>query len=216
MSPTPSYSLQQLEQAVEPSSSPGEGRSVDRKAQILGHAARMFSEQGYQATSMRTLAEAVGIEAASLYSHFPSKESILRAIAWSCADDFFRQVEPIVRSSLHTRAKLRAMIVAHVEVLLRNQSASAVFADEWRQLGPDLRAAYSHLRDRYEQLFREVIYQGVVENLFRNAEPKYSALILLSALNGTAQWYRVGGPMSAAETAELLADVLIDGLVRHV
>jgi TetR/AcrR family transcriptional regulator, cholesterol catabolism regulator len=205
-----------MERAIEGTTVTTEGRTPDRKVQILAQAARMFSEQGYQATSMRTLAEAVGIEAASLYSHFPSKEAILRAIAWSCADDFFHHVEPIVRSGLHTRAKLRAMIVAHVDVLLRNQAASAVFADEWRQLGPDLRAAYAHLRDRYEQLFRGVIYQGVVENLFRNAEPKYSALILLSALNGTAQWYRAGGPMSAAETAELLADVLIDGLVRHV
>ena len=194
----------------------GSERPADRKRQILHQAALLFSREGYQATSMRALAEAVGIEAASLYSHYPSKEAMLQAIAWQCADDFFTTVEPIARSPLNVRARLKAMIIAHVEVLLRNQAASAVFTDEWRHLSPQLRQEYSELRDRYERYFRELIHQGIVENLFRNAEPKYAALILLAALNGTARWYRPDGPMTSTETGELMAALLLEGLIRTV
>ncbi len=191
-------------------------RVTDRKQQILQQAALLFSAEGYQATSMRHLAVAVGIEAASLYSHFPSKEAMLQAIAWQCADDFFASVEPISRSGLTVKAKLKAMIVAHIEVLVRNQAAAVVFIDEWRHLNAQLRDEYASLRDRYERLFREVIHAGIVENLFRNAEPRYVALFLLSALNGTARWYRPDGPMTATEAGELQAALLLEGLIRTV
>ena len=42
-------------------------------------ALQLFTEQGYEATSLRQIADVLGINKASLYYHFPSKEAILHA-----------------------------------------------------------------------------------------------------------------------------------------
>ena len=67
---------------------------AERKTQILAAGEKLFNEKGYLATSVRDLADAVGMEAASLYSHYKSKEDILWTIADRCANEFFESVKP--------------------------------------------------------------------------------------------------------------------------
>jgi AcrR family transcriptional regulator len=188
----------------------------DRKMQILQSAASLFSRQGFQAASMRELAEAVGIEAASIYSHYDSKEKLLEAVALVCAEDFDQSVRPIYSGNLNTRAKLKAMVVAHIEVIARNLESSAVFNTEWRHLKEPALSLYAQRRDQYEAMFRHVVHQGVVENLFRNDDEKFLTLTMLSALNWTAQWYKPGGPYTPTEIGDKLAEILLNGIERHI
>ena len=51
--------------------------NISRKEQIVNKAAKMFKQKGFVATSMRDLAAELGIEAASIYHHFKSKEELL-------------------------------------------------------------------------------------------------------------------------------------------
>ena len=56
------------------------GTARDTRAEILAVATELFSEQGFEATSLREIAERLGITKAALYYHFPSKDDILRAL----------------------------------------------------------------------------------------------------------------------------------------
>ena len=62
-------------------------KRTTRKSLILQKAAAMFREKGYAASSMRDLADAVGIEAASLYNHIKSKSEMLHEIIFRIAND---------------------------------------------------------------------------------------------------------------------------------
>ena len=68
-------------------------RKASKKDLILQKAAAMFREKGFAATSMRDLAETVGIEAASLYNHIRSKNEILEAICFDVANRFNTNIE---------------------------------------------------------------------------------------------------------------------------
>ncbi len=187
-----------------------------KKADLLNQAELLFQKKGYLGTSMRDLAKVMNVEAASLYSHFPSKTEILWQIADRCANEFFHTVKPIYLSKLNTKAKLKEMIIAHIKVITSNLNASAVFMTEWKHLPPEKYQVYALMRDYYEQMFRKVILDGVRENLFRNVDEKFSSLTILSALNWTHQWYRPNGEMTPEQIGEHLAEILLNGLIRTV
>lgn len=189
---------------------------TERKSQILAAAERLFNEKGYLATSVRDLADALGMEAASLYSHYRSKEDILDTVAGRCADEFFDSIRPIASSQLHTQKKLTDMIVAHVGVITRNIDASAVFFREWRHLSEPRRSAYAQRRNEYEGIFRAVVRQGIQENLFKHYDEGFSTRTIMSALNWTHTWYRADGELSSEEIGQHLAGILLNGLVRTV
>ena len=188
----------------------------ERKQQVISTAEKLFSQKGYLATSVRDLAEALGIEAASLYSHVKSKEDLLFNIADRCANEFFDVIGPIANSPLNTEKKLTDMIIAHIGVITDNLNASAVFFREWQHLSEPRRSEYAARRREYEQMFRSVIRQGIEENLFKHYDEGFSTRTILSAINWTHTWYRPEGELSSREIGENLANFLLNGLVRTI
>lgn len=186
----------------------------ERKQQVISTAERLFSEKGYLATSVRDLADALGIEAASLYSHVKSKEDLLWGIAERCADEFFESIQPIYESEVGTQQKLTDMIIAHVEVICRNLNASAVFLREWRHLSDERKEAYSKRRADYQRMFRNIVRQGVEEQLFKHFDDGFTTRTILSAINWTHTWYRAGGELSPHDVGERLSNLLLNGMIR--
>ena len=188
----------------------------ERRTQVVEKAKELFSERGYLATSMRDLADALQIEPASLYSHIKSKEDLLLDIANESANNFFEVVEEIAASQLATKEKLTQMIIAHVVVITQNINASAIFFSEWRHLSEENKEAYATRRDAYEDLFRQVVLQGIKENLFRNYDERFTSRTILSALNWTHTWYRPDGELQPEEIGKRLAETLLKGLIRTI
>ena len=185
-----------------------------RKSQILASAERLFRQKGYLATSIRDIADALGLKGGSLYSHVGGKEQLLWEIASRAAGKFFAAVEPIIAADEPVPLKLRRAIVAHVGVITRNLDAAAVYFNEWRHLSEPQRAKFARRRDEYEALFRGIMREGIRSGIFAPVDEKFAALLVLSALNWTYQWYRPDGPMSPDEIGRTLADLLCNGLYR--
>ena len=101
--------------------------AIDRKEQIFSTARYMFSEKGYQATTVRDIARELNMQAGSLYAHIESKEDVLWQIVDQAAGQFLAAVEPIVAGNGASVEKLRAMVRAHVEVVAGNGGNAAIF-----------------------------------------------------------------------------------------
>lgn len=95
--------------------------SRDTKTEIHRAAVHLFSTQGYDKTSLREIAEQVGITKASLYYHYSSKQELLRAIVGTFLDDVFavlRQVEGLPWSP----EKEHELLAAYVDVIVAHRS----------------------------------------------------------------------------------------------
>jgi AcrR family transcriptional regulator len=165
---------------------------------------------------MRELANELGLEAGSLYSHIKSKEEILHRVCFGLAEEFFAGFAGATAdAATPVAAQLRQAIEAHVQVLTRDSAASAVFLHEWRHLTEPARTEFLALRDRYEASFRALIERGIAAGELEAPDAAFAALTLLASLNWLPSWYRPDGKLTPAEIAHRLAEQLLGGLLLN-
>lgn len=194
-----------------------EGASnLSRKEQVIRSAAELFKEKGYAASSMRDLAQKLGIEAASLYSHIRSKEEILQTLCFDMAGEFRESLEKVESQNVSASQKLSLGIIGHVNVMARDLTASAVFMNEHRHLSnPHLRD-FLLLRINYINRFKAIIEEGVANGEFKkNIDTKLAVMTLFSSLNWMPMWYSPEGSIEPKALGQQLADMLVNGLKQN-
>jgi TetR/AcrR family transcriptional regulator, cholesterol catabolism regulator len=185
-----------------------------RRREIDDVASELFHASGFAATSVRDIAKALDMQAASLYAHVASKDDLLWSIVDRAAGDFESGAERAIADtpSADTVERLAALVEAHVEVVTADPQRSSVFVTEWRHLSPARRAATGDRRDAYEARFRSTIEEGVAIGAFRATDPAIAATFLLTALNGIATWYRPGGRLGPDRIADHYVELALRSL----
>ncbi len=183
--------------------------------EILEAAAQVFRRKGFHGASMQDIAEAVNLQKASLYHHVSSKQEILLALLDRALDLLFERLEPLTHQPAPAVEKLRQMMLTYLSTLTEEIDLAAVLLLEHRSLDPELRNRHIPKRDRFEQLWREVLEQGQSEGAFVVANVPLIARAILGILNWTITWYRPDGALSVQEIGEIYADLLLNGLLRQ-
>src|SRR3989304_2639240 len=106
---------------------------------ILLAAAQVFRRKGFHGASMQDIADAVGLQKASLYHHVHSKQEILLALLDRALDLLIADLEPIAAEEGPSGAKLRRAIRSYVARLTQEPDLAAVLLLEYRNLEPELR-----------------------------------------------------------------------------
>lgn len=190
--------------------------NISRKEQIVDTAAKMFKQKGFVATSMRDLAAELGMEAASIYHHFKSKEELLEKICFDMADKFITNAKEVNDIYFNAEEKLRMAIKLHVETITENQNQSAVFLSEWRNLSEPKLTLFKQLRQQYENQFTIILADGEKEDIFDDVDKKFAVLSILSTINFINEWYNPAGKMNAIEIAEKLSNFIMGGLRKRL
>src|SRR5579875_4020550 len=164
-----------------------EGRS---RNDLLEHAARLFAEKGYDAASMRDIAEEVAVRPSSLYHHFPSKERILFEICYSFQRDFNLEVLPELRADRPPAMAIRAAIRTEILFSNRRWSQVRVASRERRSLPKELQAPINALRREYRDAMAATIERGCREGVFSVPDPKLAAMAVLDMVSGLGQWFK--------------------------
>jgi AcrR family transcriptional regulator len=191
--------------------------NLSRKEQVIRKAAELFKDKGYAAASMRDLAQLLGIEAASLYSHIKSKEEILRSLCFDMAAEFRKSLDDVEKESIPASEKLRKGIIGHIQVMAKDLTASAVFMNEHRHLSQPYLRDFLLLRINYINRFKAILEEGIRTGEFKDTvDVKLAVMTLFSSLNWMPMWY---DPRSAIDPSQLgfqLADMLVNGIRKNL
>jgi len=182
------------------------------RAEIVQAAAQVFRQKGYHGASMQDIADAVGLQKASLYHHVSGKQEILAAILDQALDRLIEDLQGIVESGISADAKLRQAIQVYLHRLTENADLAAVLLLEHRSLEPPLRQQHIQRRDRYEALWRQILHQGIDEGLFSPFDETITAFALLGVQNWLITWYRPDGRLPIVQLADRFSDLFLDGL----
>jgi TetR/AcrR family transcriptional regulator, cholesterol catabolism regulator len=190
-------------------------KRASKKGLILRKAAAMFREKGFAATSMRDLAEAVGIEAASLYNHIRSKNEILEAICFDVANIFNTNMDEVDSSNQKSIAKIENLLRFHIKQMVENYEEVYVADREWKHLDEPYLSNFQTQRRNYRKKFAGIIEEGIAKNEIRKIDAPTAVLIILHAVSGIESWHRSKAKISAEELEDNMLAIMIDGLRKH-
>lgn len=189
------------------------GRGAQTERGIYEAAVRLIFERGYHGTSQRAIADAVGLQMSSLYHHFPSKQDLLVDIMARSMRDLISAVEQAAAQARSDgpEQRLRAAIQGHVLFHADRRREAFILDSELRALEPAGRELVVKLRDQYEQIFADILQQGMAEGVFRIPDRKVAGFMLLAMCTGVAIWYRPGGRLPLETIADIYTDLFLSG-----
>jgi AcrR family transcriptional regulator len=187
-------------------------KKASKKELIVQKAACMFREKGFPATSMRDLAESVGIEAASLYNHIQSKSEILEYIISRISDDCNKHLDELDNAGLTGLQKIDSVIRFHIQMMLQKFEDYHVMINEWIHLEPQPLADFISQRRSYVQRLESFVSEGIAAKEIKPILPYIAVLTILSAVRGLEFWHRSQKNYTPEELEENMVAYLIGGL----
>ena len=184
-----------------------------REEQVRAAALRLFKEKGYHATSMRDIANAVGINKGSLYSYIKTKEDLLIPVFEQAMGVLLEQIEQITADrSLRPTERLMRAIHAHVSAVANNLDVLTVYLSEWRQLAAESLATNRTQRERYATLFHAILRDGIAAGEFRPMDSGIAMLGMIGMCNYLFRWYRPDGRLTPDQVADELIEMIMQGV----
>jgi AcrR family transcriptional regulator len=187
--------------------------TIEPRQEILRTAARLFQQQGYDATSMNDVAAALKLSKGGLYHHFQSKDEILFHIMSHAMEITEERVINVVRRIDGPEERLRTLIRLHIQVVLSPEDREiTVMLHENHPLPPALRRKING---------RKKDYLHFVENLIADVQrkcnspssvtPRAAAFALVGMINWIYQWYKPDGSLTGDALVRQYTDIFFRG-----
>ncbi len=187
-------------------------KNGSRKDVIVRKAATLFRENGYKAASMRDLAEAVGVEAASLYNHIKSKSELLHELVFSVANKFVLKMDEIESENISSLQKMEKLLRFHITEMIHNYEEVYVSDREWKHLSDPYLSNFQNQRRVYRKRIAAIIEEGIRNKEIKPIDAPTVVLIFLHAVSGIESWHRSTKKITATELEQNMVTILIDGL----
>jgi AcrR family transcriptional regulator len=185
----------------------------NRRKVILDKAARLFATKGVAATTVREIADSVGVLSGSLYHHFESKDAIVDELLRSYLDDLHARYHEVTREILDPRARIERLVRVSMEVVVAHPYATEIYQNDFNLLANQPRFAYlkTSVNDT-RKIWLDALNGGIESGLFRtdiDAQTLYR--IVRDVVWLSVRWQKPGG-QALVMRAEQCASVFLDGI----
>ena len=185
-----------------------------KKEVILANAAALFRKKGFKATSLRELADTMGIEAPSLYNHINSKAELLQDICFNVGKDFTTYLEEMVSAKINPEEKLKNLIQFHIQKIYTDFDNVFVSNHEWKHLQKKQLGEFLKQRKTYENKFIAIVEDGINLKLFKQLNPQIVVLTILSAVRGIEFLHSHINEISINTLEENMVQHLLTGITK--
>lgn len=189
-------------------------RLNNRRAEICRTAAQIILERGYDATSVRDIARALGMTKAGLYHYISGKEALLFEIMNFGMDQIAAEVVAPTRNLRDPAERLRQIMIRHARISTRAHGAVSQLADEIRALPPPARKKVKVRMRSYFEFVRDTLGELKAAGRLREVDLTVATFTVLGMILWQPRWFRQGGRLTADEVAAEVAEVALAGLLR--
>ena len=188
-------------------------KTSERKSEIVTISAQLFKEKGYSAVTMRDIAQAMDIKAASLYNHIKSKQEILVLMIIQIAEEYTETIRLIQSSGETSVEKIKKVIQLHIDITVRNPDALASLNNDWMHLPQAELNYFLQMREEYEDIFRTIVKKGIADGEIKNYNAEVIIFSLLSTIRTLYLWYGKKKDFNANVLKMNLNKILLEGII---
>lgn len=193
---------------------PADSAPQDRATEVLLAAADLIYRQGFDATSMNDIAEAVGLTKAGLYYYTKGKGDLLYKIMSYAMDRVERDIITPCRELADAEERLTQVIRCHVDAIIVTGGAITILTGEVGKLGVKENRAIVARKRLYLNLVRDTLVQLKKEKRLRNLDIKIASLNLFSTILGVARWHQAAGRLSPKRVTEETLQFILSALLK--
>ena len=187
------------------------GRPGHDLESILRAAARLFTERGYDATSMEDLSRALGIGKSAIYHHVSSKEELLRLATDRALDGLFEVAASVAVAPGRAIDRLEQLVRGSVAVLAAELPFVTLLLRVHGNTATE-RAALARRRE-FDQLTASLVKQAVADGDLRpDIDPAVTARMLFGLVNSVVEWYHPGHGSGDTALADAICKLAFGGL----
>lgn len=166
-------------------------------------AVELIAARGFEAMTMRELAEKVGVQPGSIYRYFPGKGRLLVELLVEHLEFLLARWQAEQPIDADPRARLRAFVDFHIRSHTLRRREAFVANMELRSLAPaDYRRVVA-LRRRYEDILTAILQAGVDAGCFRLPDARVATFAVLAMLTGVGSWFRESGRLGKRELIDV-------------
>jgi AcrR family transcriptional regulator len=158
------------------------------------------------------IARELGVSKSTLFHHIGSKQDMLFEILREPMEEVYPRLQEIYRRPISATEKLRLAVSNHILGMAQNLEVVTVLLLERDCLDEPYREVLRPTRERYVQIFRDLIRDGVAGGEFRPVDPKIAAFAILGMCNWLVQWYNPQGEIPPEEIAKTYAEFAVRAL----
>jgi AcrR family transcriptional regulator len=170
---------------------------------IRSAAIELIAARGFEATTLREIAEKVGVQPGTIYRYFPSKAQLLVELLVEHLEFLLEQWALRRPATDDPVERLRAFVDFHVRSHTLRRREVFVANMELRSLAPADRRRVVSLRRRYEDLLTDILRDGVERGAFQLPDARIATFAILAMLTGVGAWYREGGRLGKRELIDM-------------
>ena len=187
-----------------------------RSGAILAIAAELFARKGIDATTVREIADGVGMLSGSLYGHFESKDDMVKEILTGYLQAIQVRYARVLASGKSPDESLRDLVLTSLQVASEQPEATAIYQREMHFLRDQspFGAVMVGVAD-VQRTWLEVIEEGVAAGCFRSdIDPRVFYRLIRDAVWLSVRWYQPGGESLTSQLAEDITAVFLNGVRR--
>ena len=174
----------------------------------------MFRDKGFAASTVRDIAAAVGMEAASLYNHIQSKHEILHDICFAIANMYTEKIEELLNETGSPLVKIKRLVHLHIDTNLMETPLARVTNDEWIHMSEEDREKYARMKREYEDNFIELIQEGMDLEQIKSRDATVVFFTILSMIRWTQNWQGTAHEMNVEVIKDNVTKMVFDSFVQ--
>ncbi len=179
---------------------------------IRATAIRLMVEHGYEAMTLRQLAEAVGIQAGSVYRYFGAKDRLLADIMIGHMETVLNALQARLAGVEGPLQRLETFVDFHIRYHIEKQAEVFLATMELRSLSDEARMRVLALRQAYETLVSTILSEGMASGIFAVRDAKVSSFAIIGMLTSVCQWYRPGGRLGPDAIIAIHRDLVLQAV----